>query len=248
MNQFRIGRALGLSFKAFGRNFIPIVLLAAILYTPIVFYAFSGISSVQDGSFAGGVEETANRIIMYPIYLLIAAQTLIAPMLTYKIIQDLGGQKVSMGTTFVYGLRGIVPALIIAAVTTVLGFVPMGGIISSVIMCIWFVAAPAAVAEKLNPISAFSRSAHLTAGRRWGIWGMMFLVGLVQVGLLALFVVPAFMRSDGDVNALKTPIIGAVAVLGLFYMFTNVVEAVSYVLLREDKDGVTHEELARVFE
>ena len=65
---------------------------------------------------------------------------------------------------------------------------------------------------------------------------------------LALFILPAFMRSDGDVNALKTPIIGAVAVLGLFYMFTNVVEAVSYVLLREDKDGVTHEELARVFE
>ncbi len=245
MNQFRIGRALGLSFKAFGRNFIPIVVLAAVLYTPIVLYALSGISAAE--SEAMGPEAMVNRVMLYPIYALIAAQTLIAPMLTYRVIQDLGGQKTSLGQTFVYGLRGIVPALIIAAASTVAGFIPMGGILSSIIMCIWFVAAPAAVAEKLNPIAALSRSAHLTSGRRWGIWGMMFLVGLVQVGLLAAFLLPA-MASAESLSSLKTPIIGSVAVLGLFYMFTNVVEAVSYVLLREDKDGVTHEELARVFE
>jgi hypothetical protein len=245
MNQFRIGRALGLSFKAFGRNFIPLMLLSAVLYVPIVFYALSGVSAMHSGGLEG-LEAALNRVFIYPLYMLIAAQTIIAPMLTYKVIQDLGGNKVSMGTTFAYGVRGIIPAIIMAVVTNLLQMIPMGGILSSIIMCIWFVAAPAAVAEKLNPIAALSRSAHLTSGRRWGIWGMMFLVGLIQIGLMMAWVIPTF--SSGDEGSMKTAMIGFVAILGIFYAFTNVVEAVSYVLLREDKDGVTHEELARVFE
>ena len=36
--------------------------------------------------------------------------------------------------------------------------------------------------------------------------------------------------------------------MGVFQMFTGIVQAVSYALLRMDKEGVTHDELARVFE
>jgi hypothetical protein len=36
--------------------------------------------------------------------------------------------------------------------------------------------------------------------------------------------------------------------IGLLHMFTRIVEAVAYVLVREDKEGMSRHELAKVFE
>jgi hypothetical protein len=154
-----------------------------------------------------------------------------------------------MLTSMKYGVRGIIPALILAVVINVLQQIPFGGIIASIITCIWFVAAPSAVAEQLNPISALSRSADLTKGRRWGIFGMNFLMGLVMMGLLMAWIVPMFSKgADEALAAFKNTAYMFLAVLGIFQMFTGIVEAVSYALLRVDKEGITHEQLAKVFE
>lgn len=37
-------------------------------------------------------------------------------------------------------------------------------------------------------------------------------------------------------------------VAAVFQTFVGIVEAVSYALLREDKEGVSHEQLGRIFE
>ena len=114
--------------------------------------------------------------------------------------------------------------------------------------CIYFVATPAAVAERLNPFSALSRSAQLTHGRRWGIFGLTFLLGLMLVGIMLIWIIPLFQRDPEEIaSSLRSSAIMATAVLGLFRMISGIAEAVSYALLRQDKDGVSHAELA-VFE
>jgi hypothetical protein len=246
MNEFRVFRALGLGIKAYFKNFIPITILVGVLYAPIVIYMLSAKPFADPD--LHNIEEALNRAYIYPLYAMIFASTLIAPMLTYRVIQDLNGQKVSVLTSIKYGFRGIVPAIIIGVVTNVLSLVPMGGIISSVVMCIWFVGAPAAVAERLGPFEALSRSAHLTSGRRWGIFGMLFLIGVVQIGLMAAWIAPMFTSDDVDFASMETSLTVVVVMVGVFYMFTSIVEAVSYALLRQDKDGVSHAELAKVFE
>jgi len=245
MQDFTVFRALGLSFKSWFRNFIPFTLLTAILYAPVVIYLVT-----LKPADSWTLDQTLNRIFMYPLYMTVIASTLLPPMLVYKVVQDLNGQKVSFLTSMKYGVRGILPAIIMGGIGVALGQIPAGGIINAVLTCIWFVASPAAVAEKLsNPFTAMSRSGTLTQGRRWGIFGLLFLVGLVQIGCIFVFVAPLFSsHSDPDEATFVGMAIKVVVTMGIFYMFSGIVQAVSYVLLRQDKEGVSHDELAKIFE
>lgn len=152
-----------------------------------------------------------------------------------------------MVTSLTFGLRGIVPAIIVAVAVNLLSLIPLGGIIAAIITCIWFVAASAAVAERLGPIPALVRSAALTKGRRWGIFGLNFLIGVLAVILMVAWLVP-MLRKDPSIESIRTGGLILIGVLGVFQLFSGIVAAVSYALLRQDKDGVSHEELARVFE
>lgn len=245
--QFRIFRALGLSFKAWFSNFIPFTVLAAVVYAPVVIwilaYPKQSIASSDDM-----VEAYFGR----PIYLLIALSSLLAPLLTYRVIQGLNGTRVSILTSTRFGMRGIVPAVCLAVILNVVQLLPgAGGILSAIMSCIWFVTTPAAVAERLSPFAAFSRSAELTKGRRWGIFGLSLLVSILAVGLMLIWVIPALQDTSDAAASLaiaqRTSLL-VVLTLGLFQLFTSVVQAVAYALLRQDKDGVSYEELARVFE
>ena len=245
MQEFRVFRALGLAFKAWFRNFIPITLLAAVLYTPVVVWI-----ATSEPNLATTQDELVNNYFVRPTYVLVGLATFMAPLLTYRIIQDLNGTRVSLLTSIKYGMRGIVPAILLAAITNVLAMVPIGGILGAIINCIWFVASPAAVAERLGPIAALSRSAVLTKGRRWGIFGLTFVVGLLMVLLMLAYIIPMVQHPDLEDPAgqFKQAAIVIVLLAALFNTLTGIVAAVSYALLRQDKDGVTHEELARVFE
>lgn len=243
MNEFRIFRALGMAFRSWFKNFIPFTLLAAVLYSPVVLWIFT-----WDPNEAGGLEEVLNKAFVWPVYFIVGLSTLLAPMLTYRVIQELNGTKVSMLASIKYGMRGVMPALILAVVTNLLQLVPFGGIAGAIITCMWFVAAPAAVAEKLGPIAALTRSAELTSGRRWGIFGLTFLMGIVLIIMLMVWIAPMF-AGDGDLEgSLRSSSLFFIGTMAVFQMFTGIVEAVSYALLRQDKDGVTHDELAKVFE
>jgi hypothetical protein len=244
MEQFKISRALGLSFKSCFRNFIPLTLLAAVLYSPLVIWF---VTSKPDE--ATDLEATFNTVFMYPIYFTIGIATLLPPLLTYRIIQELDGRTVSLMTSIKFGLRGVLPAIFLAVLTNIAQRLPAGGFIGAFLTCLYFVAAPAAVAEKLNPFTAFSRSAELTRGRRWGIFGLTILLGLMMAGLLLIWIVP--MIQDGSLDSassMRSYSMVVVVLLGVFETFTGVVQAVSYALLRQDKDGVSHADLARIFD
>lgn len=245
MEQFKISRALGLSFKSCIRNFLPFTLLAAVLYSPLViWYATTTPEAVTD------LDDLFNKVFMYPIYFTIGVSTLLPPLLTYRVIQELNGTTVSFWTSIRFGLRGVLPALFLAVITNVAQQVPSGGgIISAIVTCIYFVATPAAVAEKLGPFTAFTRSAELTKGRRWGIFGLTFLVGLMLAGLLLIWIVPMFDDASLEsASSMRRSSIMVVVILGVFQTFTGVAQAVSYALLRQDKEGVSHAELARIFD
>jgi len=242
MREFKVFRALGLSFRAWFRNFVPFTFVAAALYAPV----FIWIATVDFES-ASRSDDLLGRAIMWPLYGVIALSTLLSPILTYRVVQDLNGVPVSMLASIKHGARGIAPAILVSIIVGVLQFIPLGGIGAAIVRCMWFVAAPAAVVEKLGPFNALSRSSQLTGGRRWGIFGLTFLLG---VSLFILIVAWAALTFGGNLgpSELRLGALGAVASVAILYMFTGVVEAVSYTLLRQDKDGVSHEQLAHVFE
>ena len=240
---FKIWRTLGLSFRSWARNFVPFMVLALLIYAPVFIWI-----TVYDPAQAGSVGELRDKLFLWPTYLLSGLATLLAPMLTYRVIQGLSGAKVPMRTSVRLGLRGIVPAITVAIMSTLLGRVPGGGLLAAVLGCIWFVAAPAAVAEQLGPWAAFARSSELTRGRRWGIFGLNFVIGLVVIGLLALWILPLFHGPLIGLVDLKRRAYLFLATAGVVQLFVGITAAVSYALLRQDKEGISHEALARVFE
>jgi hypothetical protein len=240
MEQFKISRALGLSFKAWFRNFIPFTLLAAVLYAPVLIW-LAGIDPVAD-------EEAFDALVTYPLYALTAMSTLVPPLLTYRVIQELNGTKVSMWTSMRFGVRGIVPAIIFAVVVQLAQLLPFAGmILSQIFTCVYFVVTPVAVAERLGPFAAFARSAELTRGRRWGIFGMLLLLGVMVVGLTMIWLIPSF-QSASSVGDVQTSSIVFCSIFAGFHVLIGIAEAVSYALLRQDKDGMSHADLARIFD
>lgn len=248
MQQFRIFRALGMSFRAWFRNFVPFTLVALVLYAPAVLWELRIDTTGLQG------DELVAAYFGPSMYLLIALSTLLAPMITYRVIQDLNGAKVSMMTSLQFGLRGVVPALVVTIVTQGLGHIPGGGgllgaIIATVASCIWFVATPAAVAERLGAIAALTRSSQLTAGRRWGIFGLALLVTLVGGLMLGLWLLPQLADAGDDLaDRARQAGLTLMIVLGAFHLLYGIVQSVSYALLRQDKDGVSYDDLAKIFE
>lgn len=244
MQQFRIFRALGMSFRAWFRNLIPFTLVAMVLYAPAVLCELR-----IDGAGLQG-EELIAAFFGPSMYLLVALSTLLAPMITYRVIQDLNGRKVSILTSLRFGLRGVVPALLVTIVCQGLLRIPFAGaIVSTIASCIWFVATPAAVAEQLGAIAALTRSSQLTSGRRWGIFGLALLVNLAGLLLLALWLIPQLSDGGGELaDRARMAGVTFMLVIGVFQMFYGIVQAVSYALLRQDKDGVSYDELAKIFD
>lgn len=246
MQDFTIFRALGLAFKSWGRNVISITLLAGVLFA----YPLYRVLSVDtDSPMAFNV--ALIRFARYDILVTMGLFALVSPCLTYKIVQDLNGSRVSMLTSALYGLRAIPVIIVLAILNAIAGIVPFPGnmVLQLVLSTIFFVATPAAVAERLiNPFAAMSRSVTLTSGRRWGIFGLVFLFFVVMVVFVMIYMIPLMNRSEPDLAAIKHMALVMVIAFGVLQLFNGIVQAVGYALLRQDKEGITHDELAKVFE
>ena len=107
---------------------------------------------------------------------------------------------------------------------------------------IWFVAIPACVVEQTDPSKSLDRSAALTKGNRWKVFGMMTLVILISgIGAALIGALPkAAGLTVGLLAALivETPVSAFSAVLGV----------VTYHELRVAKEGVDTDQIAEVFE
>jgi hypothetical protein len=252
LQNFKIFRAIGLAFRGWFANFIPVTLLAAVLYAPIVVWAIMLPGPEVLGGDNEKVLDAYLDFIKHGTWALVGISALLAPLLTYRIVQWMNGKKVSFGTSLKYGVRGIIPAVILAGVTNVLNLIPVGGLIAIIITCYWFVAAPAAVAEKLGPVDAMTRSAKLTEGRRGGIFVLNFLMGILIIGVAYAVVQPlldAENKSPAEIlGALKQTMYILIGVICAFQILMGIIQAVSYSLLRTDKDGISNEELATVFD
>lgn len=233
MQEFGAFRTLGWTFRMWFRNFVPFTLVAAVLCVPSVL-----LISKSDPSTASTVDDLVKMYFTHPMYVTIGMSTLLVPLLVYRVIRQLEGTWISLAASMQAGLLGILPALILTVVMNVLQLVPMGGIAGAVVMCVWFVAAPAAIAERLGPFAALERSAELTRGRRWNIFGLSFLIGVALVASFFIWVYPAMSAADADLTSIRRPAMGCVVAMGVLYMFTGIAQAIGYVLLRREKEGL----------
>ena len=103
-----------------------------------------------------------------------------------------------------------------------------------------WVAVPAAVVERPGVFRSLSRSAFLTKGHRWQIFGVILLIG---IGGLAIGYFVERVFGLGALGAILSWAVSAVV-----SAFAASVTAVGYSALRLAKEGVGIEEIAGVFD
>lgn len=112
-----------------------------------------------------------------------------------------------------------------------------------ILLTMWFVATPACVVEQLGPFKSMGRSAALTGGHRWKIFGLMLLLFVINGvgsgmigGILAVVGGPTLV------------LIGSLIWSGIWGACYAVAAVVTYHDLRVAKEGIDIEQIASVFD
>ena len=252
--QFSIARSLSMTFGVLGRNFVPMMTLAVIVTAvqSVIEYVLSG-GDVMGGESNGGS------------FLNILSYGFITAPLTYATFQDLRGTRIGLSDMMSGGFKKIgrvmgaalaigVVAVVVVLLAVFLYFArEVVGIAAGIAAAIavlymfvaWFALVPVLVVEDVKFFAGFGRAAALSAGRRWGLLGLVLIYGVIIVGIsLVIFGIIGFI-------AVAAPLIGLVLMipfLALYSVLGAIMPVVVYYLLRSEKEGVGIDEIAKVFD
>lgn len=234
-NEFRVGDVFGRSFELFARRFVPFLGLTIIAFLPTYFLTYLMASSEPTGAY--GVAAFIIGIAT------VVCGTLASAAVTYGVVQELRGRSFTLPDSLAVALRRFIPMIgvglcfgLLAGLASLLLIIP-----GLIVMCIYYVAAPACVVERTGVFASFSRSAALTKGHRWQILGIVLLLYGVStiVNLLIGIVAP---------GAGTMPMLLMGAWQALTGAFGAVLNGVLYFRLRTAREGLDIDQIAGVFD
>ena len=231
------GSILGRAWGASTRNFGPFVVIALCLAVPQVIVAVA----LPPGD---PLEPNrANQLINNIVGML--TQQMLAAAIVFGAVEHLRGRKVEIGRCLSVGISRMLPVLgvaILMGIGVAIGFILLI-VPGLILMCVWYVAIPAAVIERPGVIGAFGRSAELTKGHRWTIFAVYLIFFVIGVGV-GVFLVGSVMATQSVV----VTVIVSVVIGMLVAIWSGAAQAVAYHDLRVKKEGIDSDAIAAVFD
>lgn len=248
--KFDFGRVVGQTFGLIGRNFVLFFVLALIFVGLPQFVVTYGQIVIRDVR-----PELMTWIPIVGFIVSLVTTYILQGALTRAAVDDLSGKGVRLGAALGDGFAFFFPLFIVALLVglgLMIGFLLL--IIPGIILAVrWAVSAAVVVAEREGPTSAIGRSSELTAGYRWAIFGLLLLY-IVLVYAVTIGLALAVRTFGGDAEAVAFDTIGVVYGVvsaisaSLLTLISTVGTASLYFELRRVKDGVSVEDLAKVFD
>jgi len=230
-----IGQVFSRSFDILFRNLVKFLALNAIIFVPLLAYQL-----VFQRTLGGGQVTSAIGGILSFILVFVAQAAAL-----YGAFQQMRQKPFEIGESLQKGLGRLGPVVgtaICAGLGTMVGFMLLI-VPGLILLTMWYVALPACVLENVGPFEALSRSAFLTKGNRWKVFGIAVVIGfLAIIATLVLTAVLGF--AIGWIGVIVASYISDV----LVYSFGSVVVAVLYHDLRVTKEGIDVDRIAAVFE
>jgi hypothetical protein len=235
---FSVGLVFNRSFSILSRNLLPFGLVAAVAALPSALLLTPGVDLISS-DIAGGVIAVLGVILMFVLSALSQAVVL------YGAFDDMRRRPVDIAESIRVGLRRFFPVLGVAIFVPVM--IALAGVAlifpAFIVAAMLFVSMPACVVERLGPVKAMGRSANLTKGHRWqifGIWIAILLGGSVAQTTL-----------QGIASSIGGPVISVIVTLlwgAVYGAFSAVLAVVAYHDLRVAKEGVDTDQIASVFD
>jgi hypothetical protein len=231
--EFRIGRILSRSFSIYFRHFLTFLLLGCLPALPnLVWYRGPGAATMSPAALA---ILFIGMLVLWPIC---------QAMVLYGAFQDMRGRPVRLNETVAKALARFLPVVgvaicftLAAGLATLLLIVP-----GFIVFTMYSVAQPVCVVERLGVFASMRRSASLTKGHRWRIFGL-FLVIMVASGVFSGILLAIF--SLGGVLIAQIANFVWSALFGAFFSISFVV---AYHDLRVAKEGIDTDRIAAVFD
>jgi hypothetical protein len=235
---FRVGVVLSKTFSVFGSRLGGFLLLAFVPLIPLLLITLMALASPQKGVPNSGAAAMGGLSAFLTFVLGIVAQATTL----YGAFQQMGGRPFSISESLGVGLGRALPVFGVALLNGLLtGLAAILLLIPGImVFCMLYVSVPVCVIEKLGVFDSLSRSAVLTKGYRWQIFGLLALVSIIS------FIVQIVLELLGSVI-----IWGALLTFGWLVIATSfmaVLVAVVYHDLRVAKEGMDTGNLANVFD
>lgn len=240
-SDFRVGRVLGRTATILSQNFLIFFLIAAVANLPTVLLVQRGTVAMASGNPSGQAFAMFGIGILLSFVLGMISQAV----MVHAAFQAMRIRPVSLGDSLKVGFARVFPVILLALIMGLLvGLAMMLLIIPGLIlMTMWFVGTPACVVERTGPWTSLKRSAALTKGHRWKIFGLMML--LIIVSLIVSQLIELVLGQIG--NDILT-ILGTLLWMAIYGAYYSIAVVMAYHDLRVAKEGIDIEQIAAVFD
>jgi hypothetical protein len=235
---FELGTILSEVFATYFGNFVPFVLVAGIALLPM-FLLSATMTRFRS-------PQQAVMVLLAVVLAAVIGQQVATGAVTFGVLQEMRRREASIADCLGQALAVLLPILgvaLLAGLATAVGFVFC--FVPGVILTAMFaVAVPVAVEERPGVVDALRRSAELTTGFRWQVFGVMALLGVLQLGVRFLLgLIPAVVPAAAPLVKLLS---GGFQAVGTGISATAA--AVMYYRLRSVKEGIDVHEIVSVFD
>lgn len=250
-SRFEIGRVFNNTFAVIGRNIGLCLGLAALFagvptllvrfwtqpQIDVMLHGNPGAMADPHAMFRNSYLSLIAGLVSFVLTLLLQSS------LVRATIEDLNGRRPSFGDCLQIAIRFLLPTLVIGLLVALGSALAMLAlIVPGIILWLgWSMSVPVLIQERLGVFGSMSRSRALTKGNRWSLFGLflilMIIAMVIQWGILLVVVL-----FGGIVAQL-----GAALVQTVVSMVLSIAAAVSYVELRQVKEGASIDELAKIF-
>lgn len=240
-SDFRIGRVLGRTATIYSQHFLIFFVVALVASVPAVLLIQRNVDAMS----AGAPSPDLFLMIGIGLVLAIVFGMISQAVMLHAAFQAMRLRPVSFGESLRVGLSRVIPVILLAFV---MGFLMGLGFLllivpGLILLTMWFVATPACVVERTGPWTSLKRSAALTKGHRWRIFGLILLLFIINLIVSQILEVVLFL-SGSDILSTLGKLIWA-ALYGAYYAIAAVM---AYHDLRVAKEGIDIEQIASVFD
>jgi hypothetical protein len=238
-SNFSVGHVFSQTIAILSGNFLPFCFVTLVASLPTALVSATKIGAVTPGSARAGLTLIFGGLGMMVLGTISQAAIL------YGAFDAMRGRSVDLVESLKVGLRRFFPVLVVAIAVVALAALAAIALLfpAFIVLTMLFVSIPACVVERLGPIKSMGRSARLTKGHRWRIFGLQFAV--LIVGLILQAILGGLARVTGG------PMAEIVILLfwnAVWNAFLAVLAVVTYHDLRVAKEGVDTDQIASVFD
>jgi len=237
--EFRVGSVISRSLSLLSSGFFKFMVLAGLLALPQTLIALFGQGDHQGSNFLVSM----------------VTSSITQGVIVYAAFQQMRGTPVGIGEALTKVLPRLLPMIGTGLLCGIAGGAGMILLIvpGLIAMLAFFVAQPVCVVERLSPVASMKRSAMLTKGYRWSLFGILVVYGLALMLVAWIGIIVIGKVTGGTVNLATLTTAKALIpfnfVLSTFFgAVMALVTAVIYHDLRVLKDGLDLEQIAAQFD